>query len=297
MPKTTFYTLSAEEFLNLNKLLTDAELRTYLYLITNNPFHDSQMKIDTALISEQLGLTIRSVQRAIKHLKEIHLIEVEVIKSKYTQAVHGISSRIKNGDPNVVSKDLNDLNVVTDDPNVVANDPNVVTDDPNVVANDPNVVANDPNVVANDPNVVNTSLKLLSDKLSDSSHTIHTYSDFKKTLSDSERENFESFVRNEWRNQKSEEILSIERFLSKPEDFKNWYNAFLKSSAGSATKQKALTLENDWANHPRRDEWLEEIRQGRPRFIALGGPRQERLMRVSFVDWAEANNLVWGVES
>lgn len=108
------------------------------------------------------------------------------------------------------------------------------------------------------------------DKLSSSSQTIHTYSDFKKTLSDSERETFESFVRNEWRNQKSEEILSIERFLSKPEDLKNWYDAFLKSSAGSAAKQKALTLENDWANHPRRDEWLEEIRQGRPRFIALG---------------------------
>ncbi len=123
------------------------------------------------------------------------------------------------------------------------------------------------------------------------------YLDFIQTLSDNERENFDKFVREEWRKTKKEEVLSMERFLSKPEDLKNWYEVFLKSPAGSATKQNALATEYDWANHPQRDEWIEEIRQGRPRFIALGGPRGERLMRVSFVDWAEANNLVWGTES
>jgi DNA-binding Lrp family transcriptional regulator len=168
----TFYPLDHDEFLLLNNHLRDAEIRTYLYLMTLNPFPDSSMEIDTSRISEQLGLTRRTVQRAVKRLQELGFIEIEITKFKYKKVVHGASSRLYVGDPNVASSK---------------------NGDPNVVQNDPNVVQNDPNVVQNDPNVADTCLKPLHSKDYEVPHTIQTYSDFIKTLSKDERESFLEF--------------------------------------------------------------------------------------------------------
>jgi biotin operon repressor len=77
----TFYPLDHDEFLTLNSYLKDAEIRTYLYLMTLNPFPDSSMEIDTSRISEQLGLTRRTVQRAVKRLQELGFIEIEILMS------------------------------------------------------------------------------------------------------------------------------------------------------------------------------------------------------------------------
>ncbi|MBE9018895.1 hypothetical protein C7Y66_11005 [Chroococcidiopsis sp. CCALA 051] len=71
MSKPTHYPLTMDEFLKLNTLLTDAELRVYLYLMIKNPFPDSRIEIDTAFISEQLGLTRRTVQRSVKKIAEL----------------------------------------------------------------------------------------------------------------------------------------------------------------------------------------------------------------------------------
>ena len=65
MSKPTHYPLTHAEFLQLNAQLKDGELRTYLYLMTLNPFPDSVMEIDTAQIAEQLGITRRTIQRAV----------------------------------------------------------------------------------------------------------------------------------------------------------------------------------------------------------------------------------------
>lgn len=73
MSKPTHYPLTMDEFLKLNTLLTDAELRVYLYLMTLNPFPDSEFEIDTAFISEQLGMTRRTIQRAVKKIGELKL--------------------------------------------------------------------------------------------------------------------------------------------------------------------------------------------------------------------------------
>jgi predicted transcriptional regulator len=77
MSKSTHYPLTYDEFLRLNAELKDAELRVYLHLMTLNPFPNSVMEIDTAQISERLGITRRTVQRAIKQLQELQLIEIE----------------------------------------------------------------------------------------------------------------------------------------------------------------------------------------------------------------------------
>lgn len=108
MSKPTHYPLTMDEFLKLNTLLTDAELRVYLYLMIKNPFPDSKIEIDTALISEQLDLTRRTVQRSIKRLSELQLIEIEITRFKYKKATHGASSKLGsavNGDTRIANDD------------------------------------------------------------------------------------------------------------------------------------------------------------------------------------------------
>ena len=106
MSKSTHYPLTHDEFLRLNAELKDAELRVYLYLMTLNPFPNSVMEIDTAQISERLGITRRTVQRAVKQLQELQLIEIEITKFKYKKAVHGASSRLGSDDTRIVSSDI-----------------------------------------------------------------------------------------------------------------------------------------------------------------------------------------------
>jgi DNA-binding MarR family transcriptional regulator len=67
------------------------------------------------------------------------------------------------------------------------------------------------------------------------------------------------------------------------------------AESATATPSKPSEVgEADWENHPKRDEWIAQIRQGRGRFVALGGPREEWEKRQAFADWAIANHLVWG---
>jgi len=281
--------------------LTGSQFRLWHYLMMVDPFADRTRNGEKiyhpipspAEIAVAIGASQRTVEKDMKRLEELGLYAKRITQWEgyNTTAEAGKSAATNLKNKSVCPEPKQDKGgYLTADP---AKQPEAVLNnlDRGYLTADS---AKQPEIAPNSPD---RSSEPSPGKLSSPPQTIQTYSDFIQTLSDSERENFELFVRNEWRNQKSEEILSIERFLSKPEDLKNWYDTFLKSPSGSAAKQKALTLENDWANHPRREEWIEEIRQGRPRFIALGGPRSERLMRVSFVDWAEANNLVWGAES
>ncbi len=135
----------------------------------------------------------------------------------------------------------------------------------------------------------NRSRKAKQDNSSSSSQTINTFSNFINSLSISQREKFLEFG------------LKKAAALPKPpalphkwleKHYLEIYEQFKKTPEG-----KKFTTEQDWANHPHRDEWIEQIRQGRPRFIAQGGPAQERETRRQFADWAEANHLIWEVQS
>jgi hypothetical protein len=127
----------------------------------------------------------------------------------------------------------------------------------------------------------------LPGKNSSSLHTIHTNSDL-HTLSKSERENFLKFG--------LEKAAELPNPPTLPErwiwvNFDELYQQF-KAEVG-----EAIAPSQDWANHPYREEWIAEIREGRPQFIVLGGPEEERETRRQFAEWALANNLVWGAES
>jgi glycerophosphoryl diester phosphodiesterase len=69
-----FYALTREEFLELNQLLKDAELRVYLYLVTNHPWSDRKIETDTAIIAEHLKVSRRTVQRSLVKLKKLDLL-------------------------------------------------------------------------------------------------------------------------------------------------------------------------------------------------------------------------------
>ncbi len=129
--------------------------------------------------------------------------------------------------------------------------------------------------------------------------TIQTYSDFKHTLSDSERENFEKFVREEWKKitsrngESGQEIVSLERFLRKPEDRNDWYERFSKSSAGRAAKSQALATLHDWRSDARFEEWIWfAFNRG---YEWVHENEAEKKIRNEFYDWAFAVNAFEGI--
>lgn len=73
-----FYPLQHEEFLQLSAQLKDAQLRVYLYLVTLEPFGDREIEIDTAIIAERLGMVRRTIQRALRRLEELELLDLEL---------------------------------------------------------------------------------------------------------------------------------------------------------------------------------------------------------------------------
>jgi hypothetical protein len=114
-----------------------------------------------------------------------------------------------------------------------------------------------------------------------------SYQIFIKSLSDSGREKFFNFVREK-----------VKDFPQPINDLEAW----LAGTNGAGKERSRVYYdmfqtevgEADWENHPKRDEWIAEIRQGKGRFVAQGGPREEWEKRQAFADWAIANNLVWG---
>lgn len=78
-----FYPLQADELIYLCQILTDAELKTLLYLKSIHPFTDSYKELDTSAIAEYLNISRRSIQRFLKKFKELSLIDWEVTKFKY----------------------------------------------------------------------------------------------------------------------------------------------------------------------------------------------------------------------
>lgn len=112
-------------------------------------------------------------------------------------------------------------------------------------------------------------------------------------LSGNQRESFEKFVRDEWRRIKGQEIVSIERFLAKEEDLKNWYDRFLTSATGQAMKPDAKADATDWASHPDWEDWLQQMREGVPRFVALGTCFDNKTRR-AIANWANERKLIWG---
>lgn len=108
------------------------------------------------------------------------------------------------------------------------------------------------------------------------------------TLSVSERENFERYVRGNWH----QEIRSMEAFLSEPAYLQEWLTKFYASPAGRAAKQFAIAAKYDWENDPRLMDWLIASNEGGYDWVQEN--EAEREERNAFYSWATKTNAYQG---
>ena len=78
-----FYPITVTELASLSGKLTEAEIVIYLYLMAANPFGDRFQEFDTSVIAENLDVTRRTVQRTLKKLESLGLIELEIKSFRY----------------------------------------------------------------------------------------------------------------------------------------------------------------------------------------------------------------------
>jgi predicted transcriptional regulator len=78
-----FYPITITELTSLSGKLTETEIVIYLYLMAANPFGDRFQELDTSVIAENLDVTRRTVQRTLKKLESLGLIELEIKSFSY----------------------------------------------------------------------------------------------------------------------------------------------------------------------------------------------------------------------
>ena len=78
-----FYPITTAELTSLSGKLTETEIVIYLYLMAANPFGDRFQEFDTSVIAENLSVTRRTVQRTLKKLESLGLIELEIKSFTY----------------------------------------------------------------------------------------------------------------------------------------------------------------------------------------------------------------------
>jgi hypothetical protein len=137
----------------------------------------------------------------------------------------------------------------------------------------------------------NQSLEGLQEEASGDSSNI--YQVFINSLSEGEGESFEKFVREEWKRLKGEEIISLERFLAREEDIKNWHQRFLNSPAGWEAKKKAIAAQFDWHKDPRFDDWIRKAFNGG--ILWTQEDEAEREQRYAFFCWAQGIDAYRGI--
>ncbi|MDJ0581671.1 hypothetical protein [Crocosphaera sp.] len=224
-------------------------------------------------ISQQLGISKASFYKGISRLKEKKLIDWE--------APNGLVVSLgQNGDSL-------DRSETTLDKSETTLDKSETTLDRSETTLDKSETTLDRSETTLDRSETVTPSKTADSKASSGSP--NSYQIFFNSLSDYEREKFFYFVREK-----------IKEFPNPINDLAGWLAR--KNQAGQYRFNVYYGLFNgckednsikiDWENHPQRDEWIKQIKSGKPRFIALGGSSEEQPMRKAFADWAIANNRI-----
>lgn len=257
-----FYPLQHQEFLKLNQLLTQSELAVYLWLKTNDPFGSKFVEADTQKIAEDLGITRRSVQRALVRLQQEELIELVISKFKYRL-------KSKSAHQNENSSEIKDDSQVT-----TSGSP----DDSKIVPTT-SVSLQRHQDRSNDNKIVSTTSVSPSSSETDLEQGFQipkiskTYIDFKRSLSEEESENFFKFVKEEAKNL-NRPINDLEAWLaSKTKAGQNRWSVYYQNyqerktvtqqdstSEASKQKQKAIAKYQEYLKQKRSES--EKIPQG-----------------------------------
>jgi hypothetical protein len=284
-----FYPLQHDEWVKACQELTPAQ-RDVLYFVRTLDPYNMGLDITAAEIARQLSKPNRivhrqTVSRALKELDRLGFIDLELISISIKVLPKGVHcQQVGANETPVVPGDTNGC----DETPAVPGDTNGCDETP-AVPGDTNGCDETPvGVMRHQARSLRTKRKpeASPDKDGSSLRSNKIYKDFLDSLSISQREKFLEFG------------LKKAAVLPKPpalphkwieKHYLEIYEQFKKTPEG----KKFATMQ-DWANHPHRDEWIEQIRQGRPRFIALGGPEEEHEMRYQFALWAEELGLVRG---
>ena len=196
-----FYPLQHQEFLQLNQILTQSELSVYLWLKTNDPFGGKLIEADTQKIAEDLGVSRRSVQRALVKLQQEELIELVINKFKYRLKSQSASQSVNNSR---IKDDLKEVATSrSSDDGKIALTSLVSPKRHQDRSNDSKIVS----TTSVSPSLSET----ISEREFQTPNTSKTYIDFKKTLSEDESENFLKFV-----------IKAIKSFREPIQDVEAW---------------------------------------------------------------------------
>jgi hypothetical protein len=256
-----FYPLQHEEWLRACRELTPAQKDVLYYIRTIEPYNKG-IDLNAAEVARQLSgpggkVHRQTVSRALKELDRKGFIDMELLQVRAKVKAKGLWCDETPGcdeTPPVIMTHL-------------AGSPDTTVDHET------------PQVIVTH----HTESETVSMPESCNSKINKTNSDLNKTLSESEREHFLKFG------------LKKAAELPKPPTLPErwvWVNFDELYQQFRAEVGEAIAPSQDWANHPRREEWIAKIRQGRPRFVVLGGPEEERETRRQFAQWAEANNLI-----
>jgi Fe2+ or Zn2+ uptake regulation protein len=285
-----FYPLQHEEWLRACRELTPSQRDVLYYLRTIDPYSNG-FRISAAQIARDLSTPERKVHRqtisrALKELDAKGFIDLELIEVQVCITPKGYWCQ---KDISMVCGDTS--GVVThqgcdETPTEIATHQGgsphtrVDHDTPTEITTHQAVAETPENTPLQEPK------------------TNKDYLDFLDSLSEAERENFEKFVRDSWRKitakngEPGKEIISLERFLNKPSDLKNWWQKFLNSPTGHQAKKKAATGQ-DWYKDPRFNEWIWAAFERGYEWVHEN--EAEREVRKAFYDWAFAVNAFEGV--
>jgi len=242
--------------------LTAAEWRIWSYLIEIEPWGDAYQDVSTLTVLQNCDVSKATYYRAIAKFQELELFDFQD-KGISIRNLRGVSS-LKN--ETAVSK-MRQQSQECD--SSLKNETTVSkTRQPSQKRE-------------------NQPPKPLQHNDSSVPHTIQTYTDFKKTLSDGERENFLNFVREKTKDF-SPQINDIEGWLAKKNEAEQnrwevYYDLFHKSQP----ELVQAAQNTKWENHPLRDEWLAEIEKSGNPLIFAGRNKEKQ----EFVKWANENKI------
>jgi len=265
-----FYALQNEEWVRACQELTPAQRDVLYYIRTLDPYGERPLNLGVTEIARQLKLDKSTVSRALKALDQKGWIDLELIQVRVK-----ILSQVKC---------CTETTTLPPD-NTVASEQQARSprneDDPDATAAIATQQARSPrNEQASESN---------QGKDLNSSKTIKTYSDFTKTLSESERESFLNFG--------LEKCKSLPKMPALPMKWieANWQDLYLQFKF-TPEAAAASIADTDWTQHPDWSDWLAQMREGVPRFVALGTCFDNKTRR-AIADWADERGLIWGAES
>ncbi len=258
-----FYPLQHEEFIILNQRLNASELAVYLWLKTNEPFGDKLVETDTKAIALDLNISRRTVQRALAKLQKEKLIDLVITKFHY---------RVKSKP----TKESDDTDKVKERLRVATP---VSPDDISVAIG----TGMSPSVrecrhryenVANSTSMSSPEAEMSSEQSSQNPKTLQTYTDFKKTLSEDERENFLKFVEEVIRNLEKP-INDLEAWLaSKNAANQNRWEVYYQNYQQQKIQQKPRNSQQNQGSDDLSPEKKQAIALFRKR-MKLGQPVDE----------------------